>query len=149
MNLSLLLDMQRQYLSQLLALLQEEQECLVQGQVDALHLVQLTDAKSSLQQALAKAESRRHQTQCQLNYSDDDHGALQIARDNGCEPIWLSIRQIAQEISRANRRNGELLQLRMDHNQHMLDHLHRIAAANVYHANGRAPLQSPRLDVSA
>ncbi|WP_348815048.1 flagellar protein FlgN [Halomonas sp. H10-59] len=149
MSLARLLDQQRERLAELLALLGEEQECLVQGQVDSEALVALAGQKSEIQQRLAETEARRHQVQCRLGYPDDREGTLQAARDAGCEAAWKATMALAREVSRANLRCGELLALRMEHNQRMLHQIHRIANASVYQPDGRTRLQPSRLNVSA
>ncbi|MBY5924920.1 MULTISPECIES: flagella synthesis protein FlgN [Halomonas] len=149
MSLTRLLDQQHTRLSDLLGLLQQEQECLVQGQVDTEALVGLATRKSEIQQQLAETEARRRQVQCRLGYADDREGARQAAMDAGCIAQWDSTMAMARDVSRANLRCGELLGLRMQHNQQMLDEIHRIANASVYRPDGRTRLQPSRLNVSA
>lgn len=149
MSLTKLLDEQHERLTQLLALLGEEQECLIKGKVDGDALTTLANDKTLLQRMLAQTEERRHEVQCRLGYGDTREGAHQAAIDAGCEERWQATLAVAREVARANLRCGELLSLRMSHNQRMLDHIHKIADAGVYRADGLTRLQSPRLNTSA
>lgn len=149
MSLKQLLDEQHRRLDELLTLLEHEQSCLVKGRVDGEQLQRLAQAKAELQQTLANTERRRHQAQLRLGYADDSHGARQAARDAGCENHWNQLGQRAEEVARANRRSGEILQLRMTQNSRILEQIHRLANPGVYYANGQVPLQSSRLDASA
>lgn len=149
MSLKQLLDEQHSRLGELLALLEQEQSCLIKGKVDGEHLQQLAADKAALQQALADTDHRRHQVQLRLGYEDSRAGARQASLDAGCAALWDQLCQRAEQVARANRRSGDILHLRMDQNRQILEQIHRLAQPSVYSANGRAPLQSPRLNASA
>ncbi|ALM54262.1 flagella synthesis protein FlgN [Halomonas huangheensis] len=149
MSLKLLLSQQHARLGDLLELLKTEQACLVAGRVDGGQLQQLARDKTVLQQALADTEHKRHQVQLRLGYEDSNAGAYRAACDAGCEDLWEQLRQRAEDTAHANRRSGEILQLRMDQNRGILEQIHRLANPNVYHADGRARLQNSRLNASA
>lgn len=149
MSLQRLLDGQAERLSQLGQRLEEEQELLVAGTIDGQRLNALAGEKTALQQALEETETTRARVQRQLGYADGPVGARQAADDAGCLDGWQAMLDHARQIARLNERNGRLLELRMRHNQQMLDYIHRLADPDTYSADGRTGLQPRRLDARA
>lgn len=149
MSLTRLLDDQRARLETLAGLLEEERALLLDGQPDGRALQRLADDKARLHDTLESTEARRAEVQQRLGYVAGPAGARQAAEDAGCLPQWEATLDAARRISRLNTGNGHLLSVRMTHNQHMLDYIHRLADPDVYAADGRAGLQTRRLNAQA
>lgn len=149
MSLQRLLDDQADRLDDLSRLLEEEQALLMAGDIDGRRLNELAADKAGLQQALEDTETLRARVQGQLGYPSGIEGARRAAEDAGCQAGWARVLDKARLIARLNERNGRLLELRMRHNQQMLDFIHRLADPDVYAADGRTGLQPRRLDARA
>lgn len=149
MSLQRLLDDQCARLERLGRLLEEEQALLVAGEIDGKALNRLAEEKADLQDALETTETLRAKVQGQLGYAAGTQGARRAAEDAGCLATWETLLAAARAIARHNERNGRLLELRMAHNQQMLDYIHRLADPDVYAADGRTGLQPRRLNASA
>ncbi len=149
MSLQRLLDGQADRLERLGRLLEEEQGLLVEGEIDGQRLNALAAEKAALQQALEETEEARARVQHRLGYAEGTEGARQAAEDAGCLDGWQAMLDQARRIARLNERNGRLLELRMRHNQQMLDTIHRLADPDTYSADGRTGLQPRRLDARA
>ncbi|MFG6176408.1 flagella synthesis protein FlgN [Halomonas sp. THAF12] len=149
MSLQRLLDDQISRLNDLSGLLEDEQALLVAGDIDGRRLNELAADKAGLQQALEDTETLRARVQRQLGYPEGVEGARRAAEDAGCHEGWHAMLDKARHIARLNERNGRLLELRMRHNQQMLDYIHRLADPDVYAADGRTGLQPRRLDARA
>ncbi|PSJ22747.1 flagellar protein FlgN [Halomonas sp. ND22Bw] len=149
MSLQRLLDGQAERLARLGQLLEEEQALLVVGEIDGRRLNALAEEKTAVQQDLEDTEVIRARVQRQLGYAEGTEGARQAAADAGCLDGWQAMLNQARHIARLNERNGRLLELRMRHNQQMLDYIHRLADPDTYSADGRTGLQSRRLDARA
>ncbi|MCK2184947.1 flagella synthesis protein FlgN [Halomonas getboli] len=149
MSLKQLLDGQAERLTRLGQRLEEEQGLLVEGEIDGRRLNALAAEKADLQRALEDTEARRARVQRQLGYADGLDGARQAAADAGCLDGWQAMLEGARRIARLNERNGRLLELRMRHNQQLLDTIHRLADPDTYSAQGRTGLQPRRLDARA
>ncbi|XKE45470.1 flagellar protein FlgN [Halomonas organivorans] len=149
MSLERLLEEQVGRLNELRGLLEEEQGLLVAGEVDGKRLQTIAEEKTRLQAAIESTETLRAKVQGRLGYAEGLEGAGKAAEDAGCLVHWETLLASAAEISRLNERNGRLLELRMSHNQQMLDYIHRLADPDVYAANGRTGLQPRRLNARA
>ena len=149
MSLTQLLDNQRARLDKLGTLLEEERALLLDGQPDGKALQRLARDKAHLHETLEATEAKRSRVQRRLGYASGPAGARQAAKDADCLPQWQATLDAARRISRLNTGNGNLLSVRMAHNQRTLDYIHRIAEPDVYAANGRAGLQARRLNARA
>ncbi|MBI5918121.1 MAG: flagellar protein FlgN [Nitrosomonadales bacterium] len=97
-------------------LLETEQRALVGGDVE--QLLGLSDEKSQLASALVNLASKRREV------LPDPSSTLMESwlkeRKSGALPIWNEIQKLAQEAQRLNNTNGELIQVRLRHNQQAL-----------------------------
>ncbi|MDL4861260.1 flagella synthesis protein FlgN [Halomonas elongata] len=149
MSLARLLDDQTSRLDTLATLLEEERALLLTGQPDGRTLQRLADDKAHLHDLLESTEAKRAGIQQRLGYAPGPAGARQAAEDAECLPHWQATLDAARRVARLNTGNGHLLSVRMTHNQRTLDYIHRLADPDTYAADGRASLQSRRLDARA
>ncbi|WP_447527326.1 flagella synthesis protein FlgN [Vreelandella sp. TE19] len=149
MSLSRLLLDQHQRLDELLELLTQEQAQLMQGAIDGEVLASLAETKQTLLSSLERMETLRRSTQLRLGYDDDASGAFKAAVDAGCQSSWESFLNKSERAARMNALTGEMLSVRMKHNQDMLGYIQQIAEKTLYQPNGRNQAQSSRLNTSA
>ncbi|MGP5310483.1 flagellar export chaperone FlgN [Vreelandella alkaliphila] len=83
--------------------------------------------------------------QAKLRYADGALGAKQAAND----ATWESLLEKSERVSRMNELTGQMLSLRMKHNQEMLDYIRQIAEKTLYKPNGRNNAQPGRFNASA
>ncbi|GHC26020.1 flagella synthesis protein FlgN [Aidingimonas halophila] len=141
MSLSNHLKRQRQCLSGLLDLLEEERRNLAVGRVDGERLNDLSERKRQWFEQLEQLESQRRHALQRLGYADTRQGSDQAARDAGCQDEWQSFRDMAERVRRLNHLNGEIIQNRLSHNQRLLNFLHEAADNGLYGADGQARRQ--------
>lgn len=149
MSLSRLLSDQHQRLDELVDLLSREQAQLTKGEIDGEELACIAEAKQTLLQALERMETLRRSTQRRLGYTDDADGAREAARDANCQASWESLLDKSERAARMNALTGQMLSVRMKHNQDMLSYIQQIAEKTLYQPNGRNKAQSSRLNTSA
>ncbi|MFY0989067.1 flagella synthesis protein FlgN [Halomonas sp. C05BenzN] len=149
MSLSRLLDDQRGRLAALIALLEEELEALTAGKVDGGRLEGIAAEKQELLAELERMEQLRRQVQQRLGYRDGHEGARDAARDAGCLDEWEAALDTTRRADRLNDLAGQLLSMRLAHNQHMLDFLHEVSEKTLYDPCGRTGRQPGRLNASA
>ncbi|MFG6665477.1 flagellar export chaperone FlgN [Halomonas sp. HNIBRBA4712] len=149
MSLSRLLSEQHQRLDELLELLSSEQAQLAKGEIDGEALATTADAKQTLLSALDRMETLRRSTQTRLGYDDDANGAFEAAADAQCEQSWTHFLDKTERAARMNALTGEMLSMRMQHNQDMLNYIQQIAEKTLYQPNGRNKAPSSRLNTSA
>lgn len=149
MSLARLLTDQKTRLSKLIALMENEQHLLTQGSIDGNRLVELADDKQALLSELDDMESLRHRVQQRLGYADGSAGARQAAIDAGCRADWQTLLEQSERVARMNELTGQMLSLRMQHNQKMLDYIRQIAEKTLYKPDGRNSAQSGRINASA
>ena len=130
MSLSRLLSSQLQRLEDLIALLSNEQEQLTKGSIDGDVLTQIAAKKQALLDELERMEVLRRGVQAKLGYPEGALGAKQAATDAACLPTWESLLEKSERVSRMNALTGQMLSLRMKHNQEMLDYIRQIAEKN-------------------
>ena len=130
MSLSRLLSSQLQRLEDLIALLSNEQEQLTKGSIDGDVLTQIAAKKQALLDELERMEVLRRGVQAKLGYPEGALGANQAATDAACLPTWESLLEKSERVSRMNALTGQMLSLRMKHNQEMLDYIRQIAEKN-------------------
>ncbi|MEA2120553.1 flagellar protein FlgN [Halovibrio sp. HP20-50] len=149
MSLVNLLTDQQQRIDQLTALLTREQNLLTQGDVDGDALAQVALEKQSLLAELERIETVRRGVQKRLGYADGANGARSAACDAGCQTAWESLLEKSERAARMNELTGQMLSIRMKHNQSMLDYIRQIAEKTLYKPDGRNSAQSGRINASA
>ncbi|AJD49379.1 flagella synthesis protein [Isoalcanivorax pacificus W11-5] len=114
---------QQGQLETLSALLQRERTVLQQGEPDSHLLADLAAGKQQLLEDLNLREQRRRAVQQQLGFEDSADGDTEAATRQGCLPGWHAVQALAAEVARQNRLNGLLIDMRLHHNQRMLNFL--------------------------
>lgn len=149
MSLVNLLTDQQQRIDQLTSLLAREQNLLTQGDVDGDALAQVALEKQALLAELERIETVRRGVQKRLGYADGTNGARSAAYDAGCQTAWESLLEKSERAARMNELTGQMLSIRMKHNQSMLDYIRQIAEKTLYKPDGRNSAQSGRINASA
>ena len=149
MSLSRLLSSQLQRLEDLIALLSSEQEQLTKGSIDGDTLTDIAGKKQALLEELERMEVLRRGVQAKLGYPEGAPGAKLAATDADCLATWESLLEKSERVSRMNALTGQMLSLRMKHNQEMLDYIRQIAEKTLYKPNGRNSAQPGRINASA
>ena len=149
MSLASLLTDQRQRLDALISLLSNEQNLLTQGDIDGDALAQVAHEKQSLLAELERIETVCRNVQKRLGYDEGAIGARSAAVDAGCQTAWESLLEKSERASRMNELTGQMLSVRMKHNQAMLDYIRQIAEKTLYKPDGRNSAQPGRINASA
>jgi flagella synthesis protein FlgN len=149
MSLAALLTDQQQRLDALISLLSNEQNLLTQGDIDGDALSQVALDKQSLLAELERIETARCSVQKRLGYGEGANGARRAAHDAGCQTAWESLLEKSERASRMNELTGQMLSVRMKHNQAMLDYIRQIAEKTLYKPDGRNSAQPGRINASA
>lgn len=149
MSLVNLLTDQQQRIDQLTALLAREQKLLTQGDVDGDALSQVALEKQALLAELERIETVRRGVQKRLGYPDGASGAKSAASDAGCQAAWERLLEKSERAARMNELTGQMLSVRMKHNQSMLDYIRQVAEKTLYKPDGRNSAQSGRINASA
>lgn len=149
MSLANLLTNQQQRLDELVSLLSSEQNLLTQGDVDGDALAQVAIKKQALLEELERIESVRRNVQKRLGYADGSTGARAAAHDAGCQIAWEGLLEKSERAARMNELTGQMLSVRMKHNQAMLDYIRQIAEKTMYKPDGRNSAQPGRINASA
>lgn len=149
MSLVRLLNDQQNRLDELVALLSSEQAQLTKGDIDGDALTDIAHAKQALLGELERIEVVRRSVQKRLGYDDGAAGALAAATDANCKAAWESLLDKSERVARMNELTGQMLTLRMKHNQQMLDYIRQIAEKTLYKPDGRNNAQPGRINASA
>ncbi|WP_017429077.1 flagella synthesis protein FlgN [Vreelandella jeotgali] len=149
MGLSRLLTDQITRLDQLISLMENERLILTQGDIDGNRLVELADEKQALLEKLDEAEALRRSVQQRLGYDDSADGARRAALDAGCRKDWQALLEKSERVAHLNELSGEMLSLRMNHNQKMLNYIRQVAEKTLYKPDGRNKARPGRVNVSA
>ncbi|GAB3285937.1 flagella synthesis protein FlgN [Parahaliea aestuarii] len=149
MSLEPHLQAQRLQLEQLVALLHTEQSLLTQSQVDGAALDRVAVDKQQHLVSLDSFEARRRGAQTRLGYPAGREGAMAAANDAGCLPLWQNIDQLASAAKQLNQTNGDLIQLRLENNQRLLNALRESAGNSLYGPDGQSHRKRPRVDSRA
>lgn len=149
MSLASLLTDQQRRLDALISLLSSEQNLLTQGDIDGDALSQVALEKQSLLAELERIETGRCNVQKRLGYSEGASGAREAAKDAGCQAAWESLLEKSERAARMNDLTGQMLSVRMKHNQAMLDYIRQIAEKTLYKPDGRNSVQPGRINASA
>lgn len=149
MSLVALLTDQQQRLDALISLLSSEQNLLTQGDIDGDALTQVAHDKQILLGELERIEAVRRNVQQRLGYAEGASGARAAASDAGCQTAWESLLEKSERAARMNELTGQMLSVRMKHNQAMLDYIRQIAEKTLYKPDGRNSAQPGRINASA
>lgn len=149
MSLVALLTDQQQRLDALISLLSSEQNLLTQGDIDGDALTQVAHDKQILLGELERIEAVRRNVQKRLGYAEGASGARAAANDAGCQTAWESLLEKSERAARMNELTGQMLSVRMKHNQAMLDYIRQIAEKTLYKPDGRNSAQPGRINASA
>ncbi|MDI5987321.1 flagellar protein FlgN [Halomonas sp. M4R5S39] len=149
MSLARLLNDQRERLATLVVLLEEELEALTVGQIDGNRLARIAAEKQALLAELERREQLRRQVQRRLGYRDGHQGAREAASDADCLAGWDATLDATERADRLNGLAGQLLAMRLSHNQRMLDFIHAVSEKTLYDPRGRPGRQPGRLNASA
>lgn len=149
MSLARLLSDQQERMNTLIALMEKEQSLLTQGDIDGDALATLAKEKQSLLAELDRMESLRRDVQSRLGYEKGAEGAKQAAKDANCQSDWQQLLAKSERVARMNELTGQMLSLRMKHNQQMLDYIRQIAEKTLYKPDGRNSAQPGRINASA
>ncbi|MCC5903629.1 MAG: flagellar protein FlgN [Halomonas sp.] len=149
MSLSRVLIDQQHRLDELAALLSREQAQLTKGDIDGEVLTEIAHTKQNLLVELERIENIRRSVQKRLGYQDGASGALAAATDANCKTAWESLLEKSERVARMNELTGQMLSLRMQHNQQMLDYIRKIAEKTLYRPDGRKNAQPGRINASA
>ncbi|GHE21087.1 flagella synthesis protein FlgN [Halomonas urumqiensis] len=149
MSLARLLGDQSERLAALATLLEAELEVLTAGQIDGQRLSAVAGEKQSLLEELERMESLRRQVQQRLGYPAGHQGARAAAMDAGCLAAWEACLDATERTARLNELAGQMLDVRLTHNQRMLDFISQVAEKTLYDPSGRAGRQPGRLNASA
>lgn len=120
------------------ALLEREQSLLVENLSD--QLLELSDKKTGSTLDLNRLAQKRlallQENIPQLGL-DTIHAWLE-ARSPECLPVWQNILKLAKRSQQLNRANGELIQIKLRHNQQSLAVLsNAVNKANLYGPDGQ------------
>ncbi|RUO42169.1 flagellar protein FlgN [Pseudidiomarina aestuarii] len=150
MGLQTHLDAQITRLTNLQQLLEQEQSMLSAGTIDGAELERIAQAKTALQQEIEAAEQQRRTAQQKLGFATDSKGARKAADQAGCLDTWETLLQAAERVAKMNQLNGELIQHRLHHNQHMLNILRDASGGGqLYGSDGNQPTRPQRINSKA
>lgn len=134
-------------------LLEVEQEMLVKGEID--ELMELVREKNGVIARLAALAAERSRCLAAEGLAADRAGVSAWFEahpgETAARTIWASLLSLASRARELNRVNGELIQLRMQHNAQALEALtHTNSALGLYGPDGQnTPASSRRISDSA
>lgn len=149
MSLRDYLSIQQAQLQQLEDTLLQERQHLLAREIDGRVLERLAGAKRTLLEAIEHQEGLRRDLQRREGWEPGAEGARQAASRAGCEQLWSSVMQLGEQVDRNNRRNGELIALRMGQNQRLLNALHDARGHHLYGPDGQSAARGSQLDSRA
>lgn len=131
--------LQRQQVAaqRLLTLLEQERLALAGPKIDGERLTELSIAKQAILEDLEQLETTRRRAQRSLGHGPDHHGAMQLARDQGCLPSWTRLQDLAARAQQLNQFNGDMLRVRQQQNQRILNYLNEATGRTLYGPDGR------------
>lgn len=114
---------EQQLITSLVGLMQQEQQCLVSADTDAL--TALTPQKSSFVHQMAALASQRHQALGAAGFAASEAGMedwlASAAGDAEARTLWLGLLASTREAKELNRVNGMLINKQMTHTQVVLN----------------------------
>ena len=137
-NLLAALMEEHKAVSSFVALLQQEQQMLTENSIDTLAI--LAEQKSAHAASIKQIAQTRHSLLQALIPELTAAHILDWLKINSKEglKLWQDIRLLADQASELNRINGELIQIKLRHNQQLLGALSRaVNQANLYGPNGQ------------
>jgi flagella synthesis protein FlgN len=138
------LNAERDGLRSLVALLEAEQQALIDGDVE--QLLTLSDSKTQAVQGLSELANARQNDMRTHNAEIKANGivAWLQAYAAGSLPVWQDIQQLVEQMQNLNRISGTLIQTKLRHNQQALAVLVNVAnnAHGLYGADGQPHLPS-------
>ena len=137
-NLLAALTEEHTAVSNFVALLQQEQQMLTENSID--NLAMLAERKSTHAVKINQLAQTRHRLlQALIPELTAAHilDWLKLNSKEGLE-LWQGLHTLADQARELNRINGELIQIKMRHNQQLLGALSRaVNQANLYGPNGQ------------
>jgi flagellar biosynthesis protein FlgN len=131
----------------LLELMQQERQCLVSADADAL--AALTPQKNQLVQQMAELAKRRHAALGSAGFVAAEAGMepwLAVSGDDDARAQWDRLLELTREAKELNRVNGMLINKQMVHNQALLNAMRTPAGgadAAVYGPGGQTSAGGP------
>ncbi len=126
------LQSERQALQSFVAVLEDEQRALLSGQTEML--IDLADSKTRLVEKLTRLAEQRQKFQ-------PSPGTPPSGSDDNARQLLTVLHQIAARAKQINHTNGELIQIKLRHNQQALTVLHNAAQnAALYGPDGQPSL---------
>jgi flagellar biosynthesis protein FlgN len=126
-------------------LLETEQQTLLSGQSDPL--LALADSKVQAVHELNNLAQARNNDLLAFGAETGSSGLETWLQENaaGSLPVWYDIRQLAMRAQQLNHTNGELIRIKLRHNQQALAALHNAAnnANGLYGPDGQPHLPTP------
>lgn len=138
---------EQQHVSDLIALMKQEQQLLVAADADGL--ATLTPQKDALLQGLAELAAQRHAALLAAGCEASEAGMepwLAVGGSADARAQWEQLLQLAREAKELNRVNGMLINKQLAYNQGVLNALRMPASADaggVYGASGQALASGP------
>ena len=127
---SQLLSSELAVLREFVALLQQEQQALVAGEID--RLMPLVNEKTSIAAQLGEFAEQRNRMLAAASLPANKQGMEKwlsgLAATDPVRKTWASLVKMTAEAQALNESNGKLIAMRLQHNQQALDVL--LAAAN-------------------
>jgi flagellar biosynthesis protein FlgN len=124
------------------ALLETEQQTLLSGESDPL--LALADSKVEAVHELNNLAQARNNDLLAFGAETGSGGLETWLQENaaGSLPVWYDIRQLAMRAQQLNNTNGELIRIKLRHNQQALAALHNAAnnADGLYGPDGQPHL---------
>jgi flagellar biosynthesis protein FlgN len=125
---------ERETLEQCVALLEQEQKLLIDGDIDALPA--LTRKKNSAVALAARSTATREHCLKGRGLPLDSDGMAELLHDQpALRTMWYEILNRAKEARDLNRVNGFLIDARIDRNHHALAVMHQAANTTTTYGN--------------
>lgn len=141
------LRLERDTMTELLDLLNQEQQYLVGADTDALE--KATPAKTAMVKRMAAATAQRHETLVAAGYPGNDGAMdqwLATSGDTDAAVLWQSLLDLTREAKELNRVNGMLIARHLAHNQGLLNAMRQPAGeadTTVYGPSGQTSAIGP------
>lgn len=132
------LHSERDSMRAFVALLENEQHTLLEGQTDPL--LKLADDKTRIVGQLAELGNARRQYQAEHGTAEEAGNMETWLKVHAADelPVWDEIRKLAAHAQQLNHTNGEMIRVKMQHNQQALTVLHNAAQnASLYGPDGQ------------
>lgn len=132
------LHIERDTMRSFVSLLESEQNSLLAGETE--QLLALAESKTRTANRLHELGSSRRQFQAAHSFSDNMENWLKSHASKEL-PVWSEIRKLADRAQQLNHTNGEMIRVKLRHNQQALNVLHNAAQnASLYGPDGQPNL---------